>query len=590
MENRIPIDDLIRNTLNEGHEQLNLSAWANMERMLDGKNPYAAEKEKKRRILPFFLLSMLLGGGITASYWFSQQQTTLTAPQASNKQSIAATTSVSHNSKQEQTIPGSESINQTSPSSSETRHPAHPINSATEKSTPVVASIPHPRATSSSSETKTIAANENQAHSVTQADNNIVSIAKQGTVPQERKKKHTEKAITKNELAEDVTSLKSSLQQSQAQSTVTETKLMPTVLLTQKAEYKRNGTVTFTADTVSRSVLEQTTTHVQNIPVVVLDYHQTNPRYKELSAEEEVLANRSADAPTALASETTNSSQETSSRQSNQQLLSIVQKKKSKDHSSYFDDLKRFGSDEYQKLKNFVAYGFHPNTYMGMSAGINASLSNAQHNFGGFHAGITQLKPISDYASLLTEFKFFYRNNGGYTANDSYYSIINTSKDTLSVLHQNIYSYQKDSSVRTYNFKNFYSLELPIMMQFNYHSVAVYGGVNLAYAFKLNTTEKFKKYVVDVHDTVPSSIAYSFPADKGNEFVRSDFSSRFGLGYTFGASYSFSPQLYLDLRITQQVWDNMKTNSAREISNGFFKVPNVQFALAYRFRRFVPNN
>ncbi|MEN9338821.1 MAG: hypothetical protein RIQ62_133 [Bacteroidota bacterium] len=589
MENRIPIDDLIRNTLNEGHEQLNLSAWANMERMLDGKNPYAAEKEKKRRILPFLLLSMLLGGGITASYWSSQHQTTLTAPQASNKQSIAATTSVSHKSKQEQTIPGSESINQTSPSSSELMHAANSRNHSTEKSTPVITSIAQTSEASSSKETKT-AASEKQAHSVTQADNNNLSNAKQGIVTQERKKKHNENAITKNELAEDVSLSKSSLRQSQAQSTVTETKLMPTVLLTQKAEYKRNGTVTFTADTVSRSVLEQTTTHVQNIPVVVLDYHQTNPRYKELSAEEEVLANRSADVPTALASETTNSSKETSSRQSNQQLLSIVQKKKSKDHSSYFEDLKRFGSDEYQKLKNFVAYGFHPNTYMGMSAGINASLSNAQHNFGGFHAGITQLKPISDYASLLTEFKFFYRNNGGYTANDSYYSIINTSKDTLSVLHQNIYSYQKDSSVRTYNFKNFYSLELPIMMQFNYHSVAVYGGVNLAYAFKLNTTEKFKKYVVDVHDTMPSSIAYSFPADKGNEFVRSDFSSRFGLGYTLGASYSFSPQLYLDLRITQQVWDNMKTNSAREISNGFFKVPNVQFALAYRFRRFVPNN
>ncbi len=590
MENRIPIDDLIRNTLNEGHEQLNLSAWANMERMLDGKYPYAAEKEKKRRILPFFLLSMLLGGGITASYWFSQQQTTLTTPVSSNKQSIAATRSVSHKSKQEQTMSAAESMNQASPSSSEAMHSAHLSNSADEKSTPVVTSIARSRETPSSPEIKTTAANESQAHSVTQADNNLISNAKQGAEPQERKKKHSKNTITKKESAEDINSSSSSLQQSKAQSTVTETKLMPTVLLTQKAEYKRNGTVTFTADTVSRSVLEQTTTHVQNTPAVVLDYHQTNPRYKELSPEEEMLANRSADIPTALASETTNISQEKSSQQSNQQLLSIVQKKKSEDHSSYFEDLKRFGSDEYQKLKNFITYGFHPNTYMGMSAGINASLNNAQHNFGGFHAGITQLKPISDYASLLTEFKFFYRNNGGYTANDSYYSIINTSKDTLSVLHQNIYSYQKDSSVRTYNFKNFYSLELPIMMQFNYHSIAVYGGVNLAYAFRLNTTEKFKKYVVDVHDTVPSSIVYSFPADKGNEFVSSDFSSRFGLGYTFGASYSFSPQLYLDLRITQQVWDNMKTNSAREISNGFFKVPNVQFALAYRFRRFVPNN
>jgi hypothetical protein len=37
----VPIDDLFREKLSGGEEQLNLGAWANMERMLDGKNPYA---------------------------------------------------------------------------------------------------------------------------------------------------------------------------------------------------------------------------------------------------------------------------------------------------------------------------------------------------------------------------------------------------------------------------------------------------------------------------------------------------------------------------------------------------------------------
>jgi hypothetical protein len=41
MGKQIPIDDIFRNGLSEGQEQLNLGAWANMERMLDGKNPYA---------------------------------------------------------------------------------------------------------------------------------------------------------------------------------------------------------------------------------------------------------------------------------------------------------------------------------------------------------------------------------------------------------------------------------------------------------------------------------------------------------------------------------------------------------------------
>jgi len=34
----------------------------------------------------------------------------------------------------------------------------------------------------------------------------------------------------------------------------------------------------------------------------------------------------------------------------------------------------------------------------------------------------------------------------------------------------------------------------------------------------------------------------------------------------------------------------MKTNAAREISNGFFKVPSFHFSLGYRFRKFTPDN
>jgi opacity protein-like surface antigen len=91
-------------------------------------------------------------------------------------------------------------------------------------------------------------------------------------------------------------------------------------------------------------------------------------------------------------------------------------------------------------------------------------------------------------------------------------------------------------------------------------------------------------------DTLATSVGFDFPVDKASQYMKSDFSSRFGLGYTIGAAYSFSPQLYIDLRITQNVWDNMKTNAAREISNGFFKVPSFHFSLGYRFRKFTPDN
>jgi len=70
MEKNIPIDQLFKNNLSEGQEQLNLGAWANMERILDGKNPYAEEAtNKKRKLVPFFLaFFILIGGLLTAGY------------------------------------------------------------------------------------------------------------------------------------------------------------------------------------------------------------------------------------------------------------------------------------------------------------------------------------------------------------------------------------------------------------------------------------------------------------------------------------------------------------------------------------------
>ncbi len=59
MSNNISIDELFREGLSHGKEQLNLGAWANMERMLDGKAPYSNDDnapKKKKRILPFWII------------------------------------------------------------------------------------------------------------------------------------------------------------------------------------------------------------------------------------------------------------------------------------------------------------------------------------------------------------------------------------------------------------------------------------------------------------------------------------------------------------------------------------------------------
>jgi hypothetical protein len=144
--------------------------------------------------------------------------------------------------------------------------------------------------------------------------------------------------------------------------------------------------------------------------------------------------------------------------------------------------------------------------------------------------------------------------------------------------------------VKTYNFKRFYSIELPLMMQFNYRSFALYGGINLAYNIKLMTTVKSQNYVSNIKDTLLNSEPYSYPNEKLSQLQPSDFGARLGIGYTVGAAFNFSPQMYLDLRMTQNAWDNKRSIIAREISNGVYKVPTLQVSLGYRFRKFTPDN
>ncbi|MBK7762234.1 MAG: hypothetical protein IPI46_02540 [Bacteroidetes bacterium] len=85
MEKRIPIDDLFHDKLSRGKEQLNLGAWANMERLLDGQNPYTEEEKKKRRILPLFLLLLIGAATFTAGYIVKQTY----YPSAAESQGIA---------------------------------------------------------------------------------------------------------------------------------------------------------------------------------------------------------------------------------------------------------------------------------------------------------------------------------------------------------------------------------------------------------------------------------------------------------------------------------------------------------------------
>ncbi|MFZ4753625.1 MAG: hypothetical protein ACOYLG_09810 [Chitinophagaceae bacterium] len=621
MENRIPIDDLFRDVLTQGKEQLNLGAWANMERMLDGKNPYSQEEpKKKRRILPILGIIAAVGTLLSGAYFalngnkkeslaHHQPETTQTQPVA---QTLPASTPAASNTT-EMPLPqanqnqAQQTINATSSNSNGS---SNDINNANQSDNQASQN----QASGSSNDLSTSSSTSN--HTQKQSSTNQSGILSDPTLndsPEQfaAKKSKTKKSKSTNQNTstnsnsknqiDNISSNTDPVKSVPSSNTVNKVEMdtIPGLQLVEKVTRNRNGDVVSKSyDTIgSQEILvEKSKTSSKVIPI--------NPRMVALSPEEETAANRKIDliaqsnsTEPVIASNTANSSMESTQTSNKNQDLSIAktaEKGKERKQDSWFDKMQNSIQEGFQKLNILsmrlmnMNIPFNP----GISLGVNASLFNTEHNFGGFHAGFTNTLPLSEYFSMMTELKFFYRNNSGYTVSDASTTIRNHQTDTVSMAssNQNVYTYQVDSNVKIYNFKHVMSLELPIYLQAHLSKFTLYGGVNFAYNFRLNVKQINRDFVINGQDILDKSEPYNFPVEKGSQYSRDDFSSRFGIGYSFGAAYSFNPNLYVDFRLTQNVWDNTKTNAARSISNGFFKVPSLQFSIGYRFKKFDPKD
>jgi hypothetical protein len=309
-----------------------------------------------------------------------------------------------------------------------------------------------------------------------------------------------------------------------------------------------------------------------------------NPRMVLLSAEEEINASKRIDLTPIQ--ESINQNLVSNNPNTSSVKKEIIHKTTTSNNTyahSIFNKLKTFSNRMAMKKIDF---------YPGMSVGVNAAFINTEHNYGGFHFGLNNLIPVSNYFSILSELKLFYKNNSGYSVNDKKTSLFDHQADmnTLSSQNQTIHTTIIDSTTRKYNFRSFSTMELPIILQSHIGKFTPYVGLNVAYSFKLNTTSISKSYAVKDTVILSNSISFIEPSNTSYEFMREDFGSRLGIGYTIGTSYSLNPNLYIDLRLSNVLKDNSKTLSAREISDGIFKVPFVQFSIGYRFKKFTPNN
>jgi hypothetical protein len=598
MENWTPIDDLFRDKLGAGKEQLNLGAWANMERMLDGKNPYSSdETKKKRRILPFLGIFLLLSSLFTAGYYILdkkqdklvQHSESQHAKESLTKNTPSTDIAVSQTNQSTSASPLDLPNNEPSIESLNKQPTVTPVSSTPKKTTQKLVSNFN-NDESNNPSTTPVPGNSNLK----------IQKAKQKTTSSNAFNQTTanvEKLTTSSPKLEANQSSKLDLVTVEKQD---QPKLdtIPQVEVKQQITRARNGNISaINYDTVG---ISQTTkekqfnsneTNQTKEEKKALLPEVSNPRYVKLDAASEELAQRKSELPemstqmgVAIVNEVKNTNEPNSNVTLQNATASKEKKATSSKKTSYFQDMMIAARDNYNKLRQ------HPILlYPGISVGISTSIS--QHNFGGFHFGVNNLIPINNYFTVLTELKLFYRNNSGFTINDTKSVTKDQSEDnvTLSASNQTIYSTQSEQTVKKYNFKHFSMLELPILLQGHYRSLMAYGGLNLSYNFKLKTNEIIQSSSLSQIDTLENSIPHPTPIEKSFEFSKDDFRSRFGIGYVVGAGYNFNPNIYIDLRVSQNLWDNAKTSAQREVSNGFFKVPYIQFSVGYRFKKFSAN-
>jgi len=604
MGKHIPIDDLFREKLSRGEEQLNLGAWANMERMLDGKNPYAKEEKSKRRILPFILVFTLLSGMLTAGYLSLKQRGTnkhsaeTAYAQASpentqvNQLTASATTgeqSPSNTPAENETTGLSEagsSVTNSSQMSSSARKNANA--SAPEQAQ---ATLPKARANSSKNNSSKKSNNATQSTDYQGGDNESNDSNTNSPLTSDAKHSTHGKTKVSNEKATEQTPATTVSAETASVGKAGKKENLNQFKIRENIRINRDGKVRVDFDTLSETLLtreKEERTETPALPVEV-----SNPRYVELSPEQE-LAMKQNQPVMAFQSQAPAPQAKTAESIPVVQTPALSTRKHKPEQDGFFEKLRSFAAVSYQKMSlastALIQMGYP--MIPGISIGVNAALFNPQNNFGGFHIGFTNLKPVSGTFSILTELKYFIRNNSGYTVNDIYSQNKNFSTDPVTLANQNktIYSYQTDSTVNIYNFKNFSSLEMPVMLQAHVRSLSFYGGVNLAYNFKLNVNEIKRNYVLNREVTLDNSETFVPQAELGRQFSRDDFASRFGIGYTIGTSFSFNPNLYVDLRMTKNAWDNAQTLSARQVTAGYFRVPTIQLSLGYRFKKFIPNN
>ncbi len=205
----------------------------------------------------------------------------------------------------------------------------------------------------------------------------------------------------------------------------------------------------------------------------------------------------------------------------------------------------------------------------GLTAGINGTFFGPS-SCKGFHFGATANFELDEKWNFLAELKYIHRVNSTYFMHVTYDNYIPDPQNG---------GYTKDPTEVDYTFSTLHSFEMPLSLRYNAGKLDFFGGANFLYTLGVNVTGS----PIRVQGAQVSHVSAVGPNNTPSIQV-SDFDrGRFGVGYLFGVDYRIAPNMMLDFRNVQTVWDNSQGSSSKVVSNNLFKSPSLQFSLFYTF-------
>jgi hypothetical protein len=245
--------------------------------------------------------------------------------------------------------------------------------------------------------------------------------------------------------------------------------------------------------------------------------------------------------------------------------------KKSTDGVKEEQTTRKKGAGKLESLQsafNDIKYKINGTQFaMGLTGGVNGTFFGP-NSFKGIQFGITGNFIFSESLNIMAELKYFHRANSDYSLNDDYYTYTPTANNT----------WDRETQQNAYSFSTLHSFEMPLAVRYSLGKFNFFGGANLVYAFAINEAGGPPR-------ADPTSIQSVFAPgnDTASKIKTDDFKSKFGVGYLFGASVQLMPNLSLDVREVQTIWDNAKTIGAKQVSSQLYRSPSFQLSIAYRF-------